>query len=530
MSAFNHIKSLFKDTSVLTAAVILQKSIGFIMLPIYAHYLRGEGYGIIGMVSVLISMMTVFIGYGMKGGIQRFYFLEESKLDKHRIVSTGIIVLIVLSVAISLPALLGSKLLSWLLFGKLEYYPYVILGAVIFIAEMTAQGGEAYFLIAKQTYLFAFLSLTRFIISLGLNIYLVVYQQMGVLGALYSNLISSLIFSLTLNLISLMRVGLHFERGAAKNFIKWNFPMVPGYIAMFFRNNIDKIILRSFLGVEFLGVYMMLLKFSSLIAMFITGPFLKVWSVKRLEICDQEDGPGILAKVFNLQTSLVLFFGLVLAIQIPYILILLTPEEFWVPNYYALLAVLPPIMMSTYYHFSFGITYSRLTYKFSIIHFITALISCLANYMFIKQFGLLGALIASVIVLTNQLIVTHLFSRKLYFIPFTWSKITSMCIGTFVLFFLIDAVSIRHFDIMIYIDTNVKPILMTWFKASNLEANRIGNILFHLIDNFEMAIEAVFKFCLSFTYLLFLYFLGIIPQQRIRELIRFGFKKRAPSP
>jgi O-antigen/teichoic acid export membrane protein len=530
MSLFEHIKSLYKDASILSVAMILQKSVGFLMLPIYAYYLRSEGYGIIGMLGVMTAMMTVFIGYGMKGAIQRYYFLEESDLDKKKTVSTGILVLIILSVAISAPALVGSKVISWLLFGKPEFYPYVALAAITFIAEMTSQGGEAYILILKKTYFYSLLVLASTVVILGLNIYFVIFKQMGVLGVLYSNLINAIFVSLTLNLKAFLSVGLHFERKAAKNILKYNIPMIPGFIAMFIRSNVDKIILRSFLGIETLGVYMMLLKLASMISVLITTPFLKIWTVKRLEICDQDNGPELISNVFNLQTSLILFVGLVLAVEIPYILMSMTPEEFWVPSYYALLAVLPPIMISSYYHFNFGIVYSRLTFKISKIHFITASASCLLNYLFIREFGLLGALFASVLVYSLQVVITHLMSRKHYFIPFAWAKLSKIFIGFITLFFAIDALSIRNFDFLTDITINAKPALMTWLEQSHLVTHKIGEKLFFLINNLEITLEALFKCGLTFSFILWSYFVGIVPRKRIRAIFSsIGRKKTTNS-
>jgi O-antigen/teichoic acid export membrane protein len=436
-------------------------------------------------------------------------------------------VLIILSVIVSVPALLGSKFISWLLFGKPDYYLYVVLVSITFIANMTAQGGEAYILITEQIYFYSFLSLTRFVISVTLNIYLIVFRNMGVLGVLYSNLLTAMMFSFALNSKSLLKVGLYFDVLAAKAILKYTIPMIPGYIAMFIRSNVDKIIMRSFLGIEVLGVYLMLLKLASLMSVLITTPFLKIWSVKRLEVCDQENGSDLIARVFSLQTSLVLFFGLILAVEIPNILMLLTPKEFWVPNFYAILAVLPPIMISCYYHFNFGIIYSRLTFEISKIQSITALISCLANYFFIKAFGLLGALMAAVLVYSCQLIITHLFAKKHYFIPFAWSQISKVFTGFIVFFFLIDAISIRRFDFAVNFADSVKATLITWIKLSSITSEKINDKLLFFIDNSEIILDILIKLGLSFSFIIFLYFIGILPNKRIKEMIHLAFNKKS---
>ena len=59
MDKARHIKETFKHAIIYSASGILGKLVGFIMLPIYAFELRGEGYGIIGMIDVILSVIAV---------------------------------------------------------------------------------------------------------------------------------------------------------------------------------------------------------------------------------------------------------------------------------------------------------------------------------------------------------------------------------------------------------------------------------------------------------------------------------------
>lgn len=89
---------------------------------------------------------------------------------------------------------------------------------------------------------------------------------------------------------------------------------------MFFRNNADRIMLRGYLGLTQLGTFEMLFKFATLIGVFVSEPFMKSWDVKRFEIAQMPEGPAIMARVFTYQLVLNLFFGLILALEIPLLL------------------------------------------------------------------------------------------------------------------------------------------------------------------------------------------------------------------
>ena len=73
-----HMKTTFKHAFIYSSASILGKAIGFVMLPVYAHYLRGEGYGIIGMIDVTLSVLTLLMGSGLTGALTRFYFDKKT--------------------------------------------------------------------------------------------------------------------------------------------------------------------------------------------------------------------------------------------------------------------------------------------------------------------------------------------------------------------------------------------------------------------------------------------------------------------
>ena len=91
------IKSTFKHAFIYSGASILGKAVGFIMLPVYAHFLRGEGYGIIGMIDVVLSVLTLLIGYGISGALLRYYFEKETVRQKNVLVSTTIILMFLLA-------------------------------------------------------------------------------------------------------------------------------------------------------------------------------------------------------------------------------------------------------------------------------------------------------------------------------------------------------------------------------------------------------------------------------------------------
>lgn len=514
------IKSTFKHALVYSGASILGKAVGFIMLPVYAHFLRGEGYGIIGMIDVVLSVLTLLIGYGISGALLRYYFEKETVRQKNVLVSTTIILMFILVLIVCLPVLLLNKQIAYLAFGKYGMEYYITLAVLTFIANMTSKNAEAYILIKQQSIFFSVLSLSKLILGLSLNIYLIVYLRLGVLGYLYSGLIVAIVFTLIMHLNALIRVGLHFDRRDAKAILKFSLPLLPGYIMMFIRTNADRVILRTYLGLTQLGAFEMLFKFATLIGVLITEPFGKIWNVKRFEICNSKEGPQTMARVFTLQLGIMMFLGLILSLEIPIILKILTPEEFWLSGNIAFLAVMSRIIMASYYHMFFGLLHSKLTHKISFIQFVSTVINVSANLVLIKHYGIYGAVISSCIVNLIQCVIAYSMSKRYYHIPFEWNRVFQMVFIAVVLFFGIDFISVTKIGISGWLDSTFGPVVAGMMEFFNLDTIKGGKLLAYAVGNIPVIADGCIKLCLSFTFLFGLIFIGVIPKEKVLQILR----------
>jgi len=505
-------------------AGLLSKAIGFVMLPVYAHYLRGEGYGMIGMIDVVLSVLTLLIGRGIRASMMRFYYQRVDLLARNVLISTGVLLMFALVVAVSTPVLILSEQVATLAFGKTGYGHYIILAGLTFICEMTATNAEVYILIKEKSLFYSFLALCRLILGLSLNIFFIVYLELGVLGYLYSGLSVAIVFTSIIHGYTLLKVGLHFDRSDAREILAFSLPLLPGYVAMFIRDNTDRILLRSFLGLVQLGAFEMLFKFATLIGYLVVEPFSKIWGVKRFEIADTEDGPTVMARVYTLLLSIMLYIGLVLGIEIPIILKILTPEEFWLGNFVVGLAVLSRIILASYYHFFFGLLYAKKTHTISIIQIVTTVVNLPLALLLIKPFGIAGAVIVSCLSNSFQCALAYKCAKKYYIIPFEWKRLIAIISFACLLYFLIMKVTLSGNEgVSNWIIGIVFQPLSVGMGFLHLDSFKGGKIVAYILTNIPLIVEGVVKFFLSFVFVGGLIAGNIIPRSKITAL----FKKKS---
>jgi len=479
------------------------------LLPVYAHYLGSEGYGIIGMIDVVVSFLTVCIGWGLTGGMQRFYYTKKSDSEKATLVSTGVMLMFLWVIIISVLPLVLSKPIANAVLGDIENgWYYISLAILTFSADMTAGSASCYILIQQKSKLYSTLSFGRFFIGLMLNIYFVVYLRMNVIGVLYGNLITSVLFSAIFHIYTLRRVGINYSKHDANVLLRYSLPLLPGSLAMLVRNDIDKLIIRTFMGLSSLGAYVMLMKFSSLITILILEPFNNIWNVKRFEVCETKDGPFIMARIFTLELTLMLFLGLILALEIPLILKVIAPKEFWVPGYFAFFAIISRILFSCYYNVVFGLAYAKLTRNISMIQITTAALSVVFNYLSIKYFGLIGALASACAVYLIQCILAYYMSDKYYHIPFEWGNIIKLVGITIILFVVIDSFSIIHLGLLA---TPTEEQLRQMNSTILLKSK----IIMHILQNIPVIVDALLKLVLSLSFLIAIILMKVVMKEDV---------------
>jgi len=500
------------------------------MLPVYAHLLRGEGYGIIGMVDVTMSILMILVGYGTTIAMTRIYFQRDTVEKKNIYVSTNIQVMFFVSFIVCIPVFLFHEQIAEIAFGKSGFGIYITLAVLTFFLDITGANAANYIVIREQSLLFSFLSLTRLVIGFSLNIYLIVYLRLGVLGYFYSGLATAIFSTLIAHGYAFKKVGLHFNLEDAKEIFKFSLPLMPGYLAMFVRTNAARIILRSNLGLTQLGAYEMLFKFATLIGIFITEPFGKTWGVKRLQICEEAGGAATIARVFTLQMALMLFVGLILSLEIPLILKILTPEEFWLSGNIAFLAVISRICAAAYMHFQFPIEYAKATFQISMVQIFSAIVSVPTYWIFIRYFHFGGAIAASSVIALIQIGMAYKIGRRHYTIPFEWLNIVKLIVITTILFEGINQIDLSSGQMKMWFDATLSQPVLIFLKMVHLDTVKNGKLLLYVGNNIPIISEGIVKCIVSFAFIMFLPLIGTNLTSLKKIIIKNIFRRFRSKP
>jgi O-antigen/teichoic acid export membrane protein len=78
----SRIKSLLKDSVAYGISSLLSRFIGFLLMPLYTRILTPEDYGVLNIINITITLVTLFAVLGLDSSAHVFYW--DTTEDKKR--------------------------------------------------------------------------------------------------------------------------------------------------------------------------------------------------------------------------------------------------------------------------------------------------------------------------------------------------------------------------------------------------------------------------------------------------------------
>ena len=201
------IKSLGKEALIYGVGHVVARSITFLLLPLYTNIFSLEDYGIISLIYTFLGFMNVILHYGLDASLLKHYVPADNE-ERKRILTNSYVSFLLTTIGFVVLMILLRNYVSEFLFGSnLPQITLLVSGILFFdvlwaihVLLLRAEG---------RPILFTTITFFNVLSSLGLNLFLVLYLELGIYGVLLSNIITSgCIFLATLTLI-LKRISIN---------------------------------------------------------------------------------------------------------------------------------------------------------------------------------------------------------------------------------------------------------------------------------------------------------------------------------
>lgn len=417
---------LIKNSIIYVVSDGISKSLSFLTLPIISFYLIPEQLGIVSNFDVLQSIVMLLAGQAVVNAIPYFYY-ERSKNDAALLVSNLIFLIIAINILLCGAIFLTTNIIDKYLHIGLWLQ---LLTLISVIAGLVTNVNLTLYRLEERPYKFLLFQAIQTLIYIILLFVLVVFSEMGATGKILSSVLTLIIIA-TIHLYELNRRGylvIKINKQEILHLLKFGIPLLPHSLSFWIRGGMDKILLTTYCGLSYNGLYSMGLTIASVFNIFRTAfdnaytPYIskKISLINDVNKAKEETQ---IVKHTYLISALFVLLGL-LMIGISWVIIEFVLSDNYKDSFFFLPSIIISSVIYSFYSLVIQFCYIRKKTKgIGTITFIGSCIQCLISFILIRNLGPEGLNISIIVGSVIIMIVTWWYSNKVYTLP--WFNINS---------------------------------------------------------------------------------------------------------
>jgi O-antigen/teichoic acid export membrane protein len=439
------IKQLFKHSSVYSLGNILNKAVGFLLIPFYTHYLTTADYGTLELLDLSVTLIGLLLNMWMNASLVRHYYEYEDTRNRNEVVSTALIATTLTASLFSAAGLFWARGISILILKSPRFYTFVQVIACSLFFTCVNCVSFSYFRARQRSSVIVAMNTISLVVGLALNIYFLAIMKTGVVGILWSSLIANVLVTTGLTVLTVKQVGLHFDRGKLKAIAAFGLPLILTSLSAFELNFADRFFLQHYSNISTVGLYALGYKFGYMLSFLLIQPFIMIWGARMYEIAKRTDAAPVLSRIVAYFTLLICTVGLGVSLFIKEGISVVTSAEFHDAYKVVPVVALAYVFYGVSYYFQTGIYLSKKTVYLGLMGAICASANITLNMLLIPRFAAMGAAWATTLSFLLMAMVTYVLSQRVYRIPYSLFKIALplvLATGTYLLATLIDVPSL----------------------------------------------------------------------------------------
>lgn len=420
------LRNLGKQTFVYGIGSILNKLLGFILLPFYQTYIPIGNFGNLVYFETIILFLTTILNFGISPAHQRFFYIEKEKNTYGIYLFNNFFGCFALAFFSLVPMLLFSSPIAGFLCGDADQSVYLqitlwtVLTEVLYIIPLQILQYE------QKPLSYLIYNAGKLILSFGMTILFLVNLQLGYKGIMLARLAGgTLILLITIVLVILPRCTFKIDLNSIRRSVIFGLPFVISNLGYTLFMVSDRFMLNWLSNSEEIGKYGFGLKIANFINLIVVQTIGMGYFPSIMSNESKDDNMRYYRKMLT-------YYCFIVAITILGFLFFYK-DLLWIAGknkeYWEGLKVVPILslsfmIMGMNYFVGVGLFLKNQTKYYLIPSFSAAFTNFVMNYFLIPVYGMMGAALS---IISAQIIYTGLltfYSSKQMKIHFEWGKIT----------------------------------------------------------------------------------------------------------
>ncbi len=407
---------LFKNIIIFVFGTIFNKGMNFFILPILTYYLTKEDYGMIGLITSVVTISAIYIGFFPS----TFIMVKYSKFGKEKMAKyvSNILIIMLITFLIVCGVLYLFKDYIFTSYQDSGYL--VIYIAFLCFFQVFWQQLSTIIQIEKDAIKYVLLQFMQTIAIIGLMLLLITQFSWGWKGKFFAELF--IFFLSTLYAIYYLYKNQYFEinfdMSKIRELVKFLFPLSFYVVGLYIMGTVDKIFLANLISLEAAGIYAIAITMSIIINM-VFDAILKAWEPYLFEFLNSNSYSDKIQAVkgIYLFSLFVIVFMLFYMIIVPYLFHFMIDEKFNEALLYL------PILIIAYSFEGLRKPVTELlnhldrVKTIGTITFLAAILNVVLNIYLIPIYGIYGAAYATAISFGVLYLITLFYALKHCHLP-----------------------------------------------------------------------------------------------------------------
>jgi O-antigen/teichoic acid export membrane protein len=415
-------------TAIYGVGQLLRGLASFIMLPIYTLHLAPADYGIVELLTVVLDLTALLIGSRVAVGIFKYYSDAPSDREKGQVMSTALALLVGANAFGVLVLWMSAGGIARLLDAPEQFDQALRYFSISLVLAAINEIFFAYLRVLDRPFAYVGTNLLKLVAQLALNIWFIVYLDMGYWGIIWAGLLSSALMTVVFSVWLWPAFGLQFSWQYARRLVGYSLPILLGSLGTYYLTFGDRYLLQSFHDLAVIGVYALAYKFGFLLFSLVWAPFATYWTAQQFNYARDPNAPQLFGDVFFYASFMLLLAAAGIIVLVPAFIHL-----FSAPSYWGAIEIVPWVVAAYLLHcwtdfLRFGILH---TAKTGHIAYSTALAVAVITGLYLYWIPLeagVGAAKATFWAFLVRLAYTVVVSQRLFPINIPWGRIAGTAI------------------------------------------------------------------------------------------------------
>jgi O-antigen/teichoic acid export membrane protein/glycosyltransferase involved in cell wall biosynthesis len=390
-----------------------------VLAPFLTRYLSAAAYGILTILTVVISLGAGISQLGLGSAFFRAYNYDyANQRDQQAVLATTATLLLIASLACAVAMTLAGGPLADVLVGQPALGSLVALAGGVILAQNLTVPGFAALRAENRALPYAMLSLGSVVVNVVTTVAFVAWLRLGIAGALLGLGCGYLCVALCSLPAIIIRAGLRLRGDVARNLLSFGLPLVLNFVSYWVLSLSDRYLLGRLGSLTETAVYGVAYTLGSALSIVVIGPFTLAWPTAMYTIARRANAAATFRLVFRWLSVVLLLAAYALSLAGSACLQWLFP-----PRYGTAALVIPIVAESlvfygVYFVFMIGANVRRMTWLAAVFTTSAALANVALNLVLIPRYGALGAALATLLAYALLAALAYAVNQRVYPLPF----------------------------------------------------------------------------------------------------------------